>query len=118
MSHYPSLEIQESAVVLLETSWLRFLKTTEERHEEKSQSGRRRCIIHDTQIIITSNSHHKIREKETQCLLRIFYLCYSGLLLLELTESENPSPRLIVELLLEGVEQLHLLAKAGHKSRC
>lgn len=43
------------------------------------------------------------------------HLCYSGLLLLELTESEDPSPRLIVELLLEGVEQLHLLAKTAHK---
>lgn len=42
------------------------------------------------------------------------HLCYSGLLLLELAESEDASSRLIVELLLEGVEQLHLLAKTGH----
>lgn len=44
------------------------------------------------------------------------HLCYPGLLLLELTESEDASPRLIVELLLERVEQLHLLAKTGHTS--
>lgn len=42
------------------------------------------------------------------------HLSYSGLLLLELTESEDPSARRIVELLLEGMQQLHLLAKAEH----
>lgn len=35
-----------------------------------------------------------------------------GFLLLELTQPQDASPRLIVELLLEGVKQLHLLAKA------
>lgn len=42
------------------------------------------------------------------------HLSYSGLLLLELTESEDPSPRRIVELLLEGMQQLRLLTKAEH----
>lgn len=42
------------------------------------------------------------------------HLSDPGLLLLELTQSQDSSPRLVVELLLEGVEQLHLLAKAGH----
>lgn len=44
------------------------------------------------------------------------HLCYSGLLLLELTESEDASPALISELLLEGMQQLHLLPKAAHMS--
>lgn len=44
------------------------------------------------------------------------HLGYPGLLLLELTQSEDPGARLVVELLLEGVEQLHLLAKTAHTS--
>lgn len=42
------------------------------------------------------------------------HLSYSGLLLLELTESEDPSPRRVVERLLEGMQQLHLLTEAEH----
>lgn len=43
------------------------------------------------------------------------HLCDSGLLLLELTEPEDASSWFVVELLLEGMQQLHLLAKAGRK---
>lgn len=39
------------------------------------------------------------------------HLSNSGLFLLELTQSQDTSPRLVIKLLLEGVEQLHLLAK-------
>lgn len=43
------------------------------------------------------------------------HLCNSGLFLLELTESEDPCSGLIIELLLEWMEQLHLFSKTGHR---
>lgn len=42
----------------------------------------------------------------------MFYLSYSGLLLLELTELQYFCSTLIVELLLEGMEKLDSLSKA------
>lgn len=41
------------------------------------------------------------------------HLCYSGLFLLELTEPQDANSWLIMELLIKGVEKLHMLPKTG-----
>lgn len=41
----------------------------------------------------------------------VSHLCYSGLFLLELTKPQDANSRLIMELLIKWVEQLHMLSK-------
>lgn len=101
LSNNPHLGVQnlQSAVALPETFLLMFPRTTEHRCEV--------AVSWDTQFTLHfSNSSLFLRYSDS-------HLSYSGLFLLELTEPQDANSRLIVELLIKGVEKLRMFPKAG-----